>query len=162
MYYTLLTPSLTTTQIMAMTPDIWDAVNVSILRINRALAETTMAAAPEPDITADTVTPAQIKADSFLKYCNVKLSDKSGSAKFYDYIITQASRQNIFLRPSDEITPTAGVKPDGMQPRLEAIMTTALHSKFSQDGVIDPTYTAAHNLLATTTSGYAFLQLFMQ
>jgi len=162
MSYTSLTTSLTTTQVMAMTPDTWDAVNVSILRINRALAETALAAAPELGITADTVTPTQIKADSFLKYCNIKLPDKSGIVKFYDNIVTQATCQNIFLRPSDEITPTAGVKPDGMQPRLEAIMTTALHSKFSQDGVIYPTYTAAHNLLATTTSGYVFLQLLMQ
>ena len=49
-----------------------------------------------------------------------------------------------------------------MQPRSEAIMVTALHSEFSQDGVIDHTYTAAHNLFTTTTSGCVFLQLLMK
>ena len=162
LYYASVTPTLTTTQIMAMTTEIWDTVDINILRTNRALSETTLSTTAEPVITALTVLHTQINADSFIKYCNVKLPDKSGIPKFYDNVVSQATRNNVCIRPSSELTKTEGVKPDGMQPRAEAIMSTALHSKFSQDGVIDSTYKAAHNLLATTTSGYVFLQLLQQ
>ena len=41
-------------------------------------------------------------------------------------------------------------------------MATALHSKFCMEGVINPSYKDAHNLLATTIDEFVFLQLLQQ
>ena len=75
-YYVSVTPTLTTTQIMDMTPDVWDAVDVTIMRMNSTLAATILATAAVPVITAATVTSTQIDADVFGKYYNVKLPGK--------------------------------------------------------------------------------------
>ena len=81
---------------------------------------------------------------------------------FYDNLVSQVSGFNIFLRPSDEITTTDGVIPDILDEECKKIMGTALYSKFNAEGTIASTYTDAHNLLATTTDGFVFLQLLQQ
>ena len=147
--------------IMAMHSDSWDLVDVIFLRLNHELAKITTVN-NKPAVTADTVTTTQIEAVNFLKYVNVSLLDKGQILNFYDNIVTQATGYNIFLRPSDEITPTEGVVPYGMSPECEKMTATALYSKFCQKDTIATTYTDAHNMLATTTNGFEFLQLLIQ
>ena len=80
---------------------------------------------------------------------------------FYDNLVTQAAGFNIFLRPSDEISRARGVLPDSMDPHAENATATALYTKFRQADTIAKDYSAAHNLLSTTTNGFEFLQLIM-
>ena len=89
--------------------------------------------------------------------------DKSQILNFYDNIVTQAMGYNIFLCPSNELSLSDGVVPDSMSPEYERrATTTALYSKFSHPDTIATAYTDVHNLLATTTNGYVFLQLLIQ
>ena len=93
----------------------------------------------------------------FLKYVSVVLTDKSQIINSYDNLVTQAAGFHIFLRPSNEITRVKGVVPDYMDPDAENSTATALYTKFRQTDTIAKGYSAAHNLLATTTSGFEFL-----
>ena len=151
-----------TDAIMAMTCDSWDLVDVTVLRINHTLTKSTLTTKSSPTVTADTVTASQIEATNFLKYCNVSLRDKSQILNFYDNLVTQATGYNIFLRPSIEITPLDGVVPDFISYDCERMTATALYSKLSQNDTIAIDYADAHNMLATTTNGYEFLQLIIQ
>ena len=80
--------------------------------------------------------------------------------KNYANVFTQATRHNISLQPASEITTTKGMNPDGILAESEAIMATALHSKFGQDGLINPSYKAENDLLAMKTSGFVFFLTF--
>ena len=146
--------------IMLMTEASWEAVDFSLLRLNHKFTKTSIALA-KPEITADTVTSTQIDTIPFLKYCDITLLDKSNILHFYDNLLIQAKGYKIFLRPSEEITPTEGVIPDGLSTECKNITATALHSKLSQANSIAASYVDAKNLLATTTDGYEFLQLLM-
>ena len=158
MYIDATTPSLAA--IMLMTEASWDAVDLILLRINHGLKQTSIEDT-KPEITADTVTSTQINTIPFLKYCDVNLLDKSNIIHFYDNLLIQAKGYHIFLRPSDEITSTDGVIPDGLSKQCRDMTATALHSKLSQSKSIAESYVDAKNLLATTTDGYEFLQLLM-
>ena len=131
-----------------------------MLRLNQTISTTAIAAA-KPTLTADTVTPGQIQTVSFLKYVHLSLLDKEHFLQFYELLLTQATGYTVFLRPSDDITSTNTVVPDGMDPKSTQVSATTLHSKLSMKGTIADTYTDAHNLLATTTDGYEVLQFLM-
>ena len=96
-----------------MTEATWDAVDLSMIRLNQTLAITAIAAA-KPTVTAATITPGQIETASFLKYVHLSLLDKEHFLQFYELLLTQASGYNIFLRPVDDITSTATVVLNGM------------------------------------------------
>ena len=49
-----------------------------------------------------------------------------------------------------------------MTPDCESATSAALYSKFSHPDTIATSYTDAHNLLATTTNSYIFIQLLIQ
>jgi len=49
-----------------------------------------------------------------------------------------------------------------MLPESRTATATVLYTKFCQSGIIPPSYTDALNLLAATTSGFEFLQLYLQ
>ena len=148
------------TSLMALTTDTWDLIDFNFLRLNHKLASSTISAV-KPTLNANTVTHADIETSSFLKYVHLSLLDKAHILSFYDLILTQAIGHNIFLRPADEITPTHGVIPDGLDATCTQLTATALHSKLSATGTIHVSYTDAHNVLASTTDGYEVLQLLM-
>ena len=62
--------------IMAMTSDSWDSVDVAMLHMNKALANTAIATT-KPTLTANTVTPTQIDTIVFLKYVHISLLDNN-------------------------------------------------------------------------------------
>ena len=86
-------------------------------------------------------------------------TDKRQFINFYDNLVTQAAGFHIFLQPSDEITRVKGVVPNYMDPEAEIVTSTTLYTKLYQIDTIAKEYSAAHNLLASITSGFEFLQL---
>ena len=147
-----------TVAVMEMTKNTWDMIDVTLLRLNYELSKTSIGNT-KPTVTTSTVTSNQIEAVSFLKYCNVKLIDKSQILKFYDDIVTQESGYNVFDRPSDELSLSYGIEPDSMTHNCKSEIAIALQWKCSQTDIIATSYADAYNILATTTNGYVFLQL---
>ena len=158
MYEDMTSPSYAT--VMTMTCDTWDSVDRNVVRINHALAKTTIATV-KPFVQTSTIFPSQIDATSFLKYVSIHLIDKSQILNFYQNLATQATGHNVFIRPHADITIDKGVMPYGMLPESQTVTATALYTKFCQFGTISPSYTDALNLLATTTDGFQFLQLLL-
>ena len=69
--------------IMATTSDTRETVDFKTLLLNHSLSRTAIVS-PKPTVTPSTVTTGQMEAVSFLKYCSVKLMDKSQILSFYD------------------------------------------------------------------------------
>jgi len=142
--------------IMVMTSDTWELVDFSLLRINHALIKTSVAQT-KPTVKAHTITTTKIEVADFMKYCSVSLHNKTQIINFYDNFVTQATGYHIFIRPSTNITPLDGVIPDNMQSDCISMIAATIYAKLSQDDTIVIEYTDAHNILATTTSGFEFL-----
>ena len=147
--------------VMLMMAATWETMDIMTLRLNQVSISTAMSASPKPSITATTVTLSNMETTNFLKYFSVVLTDNSQFLNFYDNLVTQAAGFNIFLRPSNEITRVKGVVLDYMDPDAENATATALYTEFRQIYTITKGYSAAHNLLAMTTSGFEILQIFM-
>ena len=81
---------------------------------------------------------------------------------FIKKIVVQALGFNVFLRPSTGITFKKGVILDYLSPDCIPVTATALYKKLSQDQTILATYIDAHNILATSTNRFEFLQLVLQ
>ena len=109
-----------------------------------------------PTTIATTVTPKDIKGTYFLKYVHITLTDKDKFLNFYNNLVTQATRYNIFLRPSFDITQIYSAISDDISSNCIAITATTLHFKFCQRGTIVSCYKDVHNLFATTTDGFVF------
>jgi len=126
-----------------MTYDTWDSVDRSMLRINHALAKTTIVTI-KLSVTASTVSPSQIEDTSFLKHISIHLIDKSQILSFYQDLATQATGHNVFIWPHFDITVQKGVIPDIMLPESQnatatataTATITALYTKFFQAGTI--------------------------
>ena len=155
------TSSLPYTQIITMDTEEWENIDTVLLRMNHTLIATAISAT-RLTFTVDTVTDTQIEGTSFLKYVNAVLLNKSQFGFFYDNLVTQVTRYNIFLGPLLEITPIDGVVPDFMSANCKSITVTILYSKICQKDTIADSYMDAHNLLMMTTNGYDFLQLLHQ
>ena len=93
---------LTIPEVMSMNAESWENVNISRLQLNHALTSVTIAAIT-PTVTATNVTPSEIQANSFLKYCNIRLLDKINIRNVYKNLVIQAAGFHVFLRPSEKI-----------------------------------------------------------
>ena len=86
----------------------WVAVDMDILQINHALRTTQLkvSATLIQSLTVDIVLPFQIEAMNFLKYVDVARKDQSQIINFYENLVTKPIAHNIFITPSDYITPS--------------------------------------------------------
>ena len=99
-----------------------------------------------PTITAANVTSTNIEGTYFLKYVHISLIYKDQILNFYINLVTQATRYNVFLRPSLEVTKIDGVIPDDMSSDCITLIATTLYFKFCQKGTIASSCQDAHNL----------------
>ena len=112
-------------------------------------------------LTPTTITTSDILATNFLKYSSIKLNDKDSILNFYDAIQTQGIQYRIFLRPSNQIDGTHGVKPDGISIECSEMTSTTIYTKLCQENIIDTNYKNALSIRDTTKCGYQFLQLLL-
>ena len=147
--------------VTGMTAQTWAIMDIMTLCLNHISISSAISATPKASINTTTVNLSNMETINFLKYVSFMLTDKSQFLSFYDNLVTQAAGFNIFLQPSNEVTRAKGVIPDYMDPDAESATATALYTKFRQIDSIAKEYSAAHNFLATTTSGFEFLQLIM-
>ena len=92
-----------------------DSVDRNVLRINHALAKTSIATV-KLCVTAATVFPPQIDTTSFLKYVSIHLIDKSQLLNFYQNLAIQTTGHKILIFPHADILVDKGVIPDDMIP----------------------------------------------
>ena len=103
----------------------WANDGIALLLLNHRLTATAIFNAL-PAITVVTVMATQIESTSFFKYMHVVLLDKSQFAIFYDNLLTQETRYNIFLPLTRDFNPTDNVIPNGISPGCMNIITTIL------------------------------------
>ena len=108
-----------------MVVDSWDLVDTKMICIDHALTTTAISATP-PTVTPYTVNTAQIASKSFIKYVSIVLLHNSQIGNLYDNLRTQATRFNVFMLSSIEITATNSVIPDSISAKCEILSSAML------------------------------------
>lgn len=111
-----------------------------------------------PPVTAATCTLTDVQHTTFLKYAKVHLTEEKQISTFYKSLQTQGLSYNIFLRPYEDVAPTAGVVPDNLADDVRIATAVTLYAKLVDSETIPASFKRARQLLSITTDGYVFLQ----
>ena len=105
-----------------------------------------------------------VQTTNFLKYAELRLTDKDFILIFYRDIYSQGKQYNMCVTdPKDIIDVPNAIIPTNLSQDVTTLTGNTLYQKFRKTGTVDPNYYTALSLLYTTNCGFeSFLLMLRQ